>query len=556
MRPNGLSQLSKLVEDSPTKPSEFLLVEMMKAGKAVVPSTWPKRYFSEGAKQKHLLRAIVDEVERDPFFLEKLMDGYRSIFQFLLFSSVSDVRNDTLSVCTKFGPLIESFAALLFAQLRHVRSLSSDMSDKMKNAFLQPEAFVGLPYLRLLNEYAARAGDLGQFLPQVTESLKSLAALQVKRDEHAIAVAQIGCLLMAQSLPVTTEFVQNIQTIFAKLLPDHKLIDTALGGYLNGIAKTNFPFTTKFPDNDFKSLVFKALLSVDGFPSSKSLVVAFFKNAGGRYAEGSKILRYLPVEVAKYESIDGCALIDAVAQYTNVSGVLSTHAETIGKQPKVFARFIAAIGPIRPTDAAFAAGIDFVAALVKLAHAHLPPVLKDNPRLISPFVRAIVDVNVPIETRTTALKVLKFATVAAPRSIAEITAAYVVADNLICPEMDEFVAQLVQFAASGAFPAAKAGKEFAALAKNANAIDDMAVSAKAIETIGSDGIPKEFIDEARARGVLTRLLAIPNVVGTGFNALAVRILGDGCSDDVRREVGEAAARGEGPLSTFVAALLK
>jgi hypothetical protein len=92
--------------------------------------------------------------------------------------------------------------------------------------------------------------------------------------------------------------------------------------------------------------------------------------------------------------------------------------------------------------------------------------------------------------------------------------------------------------------------------KRCGELSDIHASAKAIEKIGSNSISKEFIEDGRAGGVLRRLLAIPNVDGAGFNALAVRILGDGCSDAVKRQAVEAVSRGRGPFRAVVAGLLK
>jgi hypothetical protein len=543
MRPQQKLQFVKLIEESSTKPSEFLIVELLKYGKGTVPSTWPGRFFSDAPKQKHLLRAFLDEVDRDPSFLASVMSNHAYIFHVFLFSKITEVRNDTINALKKYGPFIPDFAKLLFDQLLAVRTLSHAMASEMK-AILPPAQFPGLPYLQLLQEYAAKVDDLSPFLTSVQECLKSLSGLMVRRDEHAIAVAQIGCLVM-RSAQVSAEFVQFIQIIFSKMLPDHKSIDYALRSYLIGIAQTSLPFSVKLPDNEFKSLVFKGLLAGDSMPTAKKYVLEFFRNAGGRYAEGSKILRCLTTELEKYESVDGRALIQVVAPYTKVNGVLSAPAGTIGKQPKIFAKFIAAIGPIETSDPLFIDGITFVSTLIQLASAHLPPVVAANPRLVLPFVRAVVAREIPEEVSGVVLNTVQLVS----------AGNFVISERLNCEELDEFVAKLIERAVEGRFPAEKAAAEFVGLTKSAKGFGDLKEVSKVLEGTGEGRLPGEVVRAARAGKVLERLLGFPGAEPGGFRGLAKRILEGDCDAAVKEAVRVAAGQSSGQFQAFVAELL-
>jgi hypothetical protein len=557
MRPNSSTLLVKLIEDCATPPSEFLIVEIMRLETGTIPFTWKDRYFPDAANQKHLWRAILEEVVRDPSFLAPLMDRHRRIFQVFLYASSAEIGADVVSTLRKYGPALPDFPKLLFGQLKEVQALSWTMAPEMHHMVLKPESFRGLPFLQLLLETAAKLDDLSSYHETVRECLTYLGGLSVKRDEHAIAIAQIGCLMMIRSVPVRAEFVQFIQVIFSKMLPEHPQMDSALRSYLAGVATTTLSFTVKLPENDFKSVLFKALLSVDGsFPTAKPLVIDFFKNAGGKYAEGSRILRFLPAEVAKYELIDGRALIETVAPYTNVSGVLSTHAPTIGKQPKAFGQFIDALWSFRTDEPVFEDGIAFVATLIQLSVAYLPAVLTNNARVVRPFVSTIINPTLSLPTRIIALKTLKALVTAAPLAMAEICTDNVIAEAFSGPEMDEFVAQLIRLAASGEFPAAKAGVELVGLARSATSLSDFTAVARAIEGAGQDRLCPEIIDAAREARVLLRLLEIPDArdVG-GLRGLAVKILAKERDPAVRTELRNAARASTGPFHKLIAALL-
>jgi hypothetical protein len=553
MRPDDISGLAKLIDDCPTKPSEFVFIELLKLDKFVVPSVWLSRYFGDSAKQKHLSQVFLEEVEKDTTFLVKVMTNRRPVFGYLMFSSILEVRNNCVNKLRKLAPVIPDFIRLLFQYLPDVRVHSHEMYHSIKSAIVKPETFPCLPYLQLLFDYATQCDTLAAYYPTVESTLTSLVALQTKRDEHAIIIAQIGCRMILKGVQISPEFLQGIQAIFATLAPDHQLLDSAVRSYILAVSNTTLPFTTKLPDNGFKSLLFKALLSNDGpAAKDKAIVMDFFTASGGRYAEGSKILRTLITEIAKYDSFDARAILATIAPYTNVSGVLSAHADNIGKQPKVFVKFLSLVGQIRPDEAIFPSGVVFVAALVQLASAHLKAVLTENPRLMRPFVRTVVDSSLPVEARIASVKALKAALCANPKGIEEISASYNIGKALNCPEVSEYVAELVELSVSGEFPAAKAGQELAGLARVASAAADFLPIVKAIADVNPEKIPEEFVRVVAEGEVLERLLGLTGSDATEFGGLAGlagRIL-PGLGPEEKERI-RSAAGGGGPLHEFI-----
>jgi hypothetical protein len=553
----GKSGLGKLIEDCGGL-SEFLVIELVKLDGFVIPNGWGKRYFAGAPKQKHLLQAISDAALKDVEFVTRLLRNNSSLFRYLLFSKIAEVRSDSLDLLRRIAGRLPDFVRYVSQILSAIGLLSRHrLPSDAKMKAIHIDSFVAVPFLRFLLETAKTHDDVQAFVGPVQESLKVLAPLPIRRDEHAILVAQLALVLMMRSIVFVGESIVNIQVILAKMLPDHRELDTALYHYVLGMANVPITFSQKFPDSELSVALFKALLVKDRtFATARRHVIEFFKGADRSYAAGSKLLRHLQSELAKYDTVDSRSLIEVFAPFAKVSGVIAAHAEAIGRQPNVFARLVAAANAAEPNEAVFDGAVLFGATLIELAKDHFAPVLAENAALIAPWIRTALNMQLWTETSALALKTVQLAVAAAPAQVGEIYAEYVIADAWSAPEADQYVAVLIESAAKAKFPVAKAIEEFVAVVQKASKLSDIA---RVCVQLNKLPLGSEVVDALRTADVLVKLVALEAGDDTKFPGLirlAQAIITDNSDSGLPCRI-QAAARGRerSPFQRAVLALL-
>jgi hypothetical protein len=432
------------------------------------------------------------------------------------------------------------------------------MSSELKTKIVPIDSYRGVPFLQYLVEVITKEDNLDAFVAPVQESLRYHASLVVMRDEHAILIAQIACHMIMKSAVFSSHALIHIQTILSKMRPDYKDLDSHLLLYVRALTQLPLPFLQKFPEGDLRVLLFKGLLTNDGsLPTChRRIIIDFFLLAEAKYADGSKLLRLLQPELLKYDSVDNKSLMEVLAPFARVPGVISAHAESIGKRPKVFARFIAAVNFARPSDANFNAAILFGATLIDFAKSHLNQLIVESPLLITAFFRAAIDAQVARDTRVLCLNTIRIAVAAAPLAIRDSYGSYVVAKSFVGPEIDAFVAFLIEISVERQFSAHKTAEEFVAAATCIGALAEIKQTCNMLGN-NCQRLAAEFIDVVRNTGVIIRLVALepdPDVDVKGLVHIAAEIVTQNCDEELFAQMLSATSGHED--GEFASAVLK
>jgi hypothetical protein len=93
---NIIQTFDLFLEQAEAIPSEFLISKLIKFPEFKCPTRWLNTQFTDAARQRHLLRAIANQLEVDVSVWSLFFNNQREILTHLLFSVVVNVRRDTV----------------------------------------------------------------------------------------------------------------------------------------------------------------------------------------------------------------------------------------------------------------------------------------------------------------------------------------------------------------------------------------------------------------------------------------------------------------------------
>lgn len=383
-KPDALRSFDKVIDQTETKPSEFIIAELVKYDTFRCPAAWLTKYFSDTPKQRHLLQALSDVFTKDPSLFSKFWQNQEDIVSFLLFSQNLEIRNETVGEIQRMASKVPDIDRLLFPVVKVVYSLSKVLYSNKDYAFnvLPLDFFVALPFLQFLVEYSVKCPSLPDYLPVVSQTLESVLSLKAKRDEHAILLAQIMCQMMKVSeLPSTS--IVLIQLAIATMYPDHKQLDSTLRNYFIGLANQKRATADVYvPDNAMKDVIFRCFLTSEAtFATSSKECLTLITSIGSRYAAATRILKALPGYVLDPHCVDVKRLVQTIAKFDK--GAIRQNAPVLANNPEVLAKLFSCGRSLRAGDPQLSSVLEFFRALLS---AKPDSVVSKDPLVLRPFV--------------------------------------------------------------------------------------------------------------------------------------------------------------------------
>jgi hypothetical protein len=439
---NAIPTIDRLLERAEAVPSEFLLAELLTFPQFQCPNRWLTNYFSETARQKHLLRAIGAKLSLEPEQLAGFTQRHKNVLTHLLFSSISDVREEAIAkFFREIWRRLDNPASILFPLIDLVPNLSTTLyasNADYKLSFLPRDLFTGLQLLSFLVEVAKETPQLQTVVGYVENNLHSLVDMHAVSDMHVFPLTLIGCYMMQQFM-ISARFLTDIQTGLTKMIRHPKELDVTLKEYAIALCRdTSRSAEAMLPDNELKGALIAAWIET-GHEQSKPDVTAFFRSLSGRRAAAERVVRFLSAELPRLERFDGRMLIDVLSAYPE--NAIIPYITAIASNPKLFPKICAIVLDIRPADSFYPAAIGLLSLVIDRGVGFIGPVFNDEPRLFGAFTVAVADVRLPAGIRKSALKVLRISLERCDTMVPRFTAA---PSSYQVPELEDYAVALIR----------------------------------------------------------------------------------------------------------------
>ncbi|OHT11722.1 hypothetical protein TRFO_18793 [Tritrichomonas foetus] len=408
------SKLDKLVDacGSGTKLSEYFISEIVLNYVFKIPNSWLHKYISQGSEQKHVLRALSDQITDNYSLFATFANSQSQLLCHLMFSSDKEVREDFISLVKK----VESkgdVASILFPFVERIFGLSKFLYNSKpeyakKNA--SPELFHGLQFLTYLSEIAPKLPNLFDYLPIVEKTLYDIVEeVRLKRDEHAILLATIGLTMMRNAPQISSEFVCDIEYVITNMMcSDHKNLDNCLRGLCLGLIEqyeiSNIKTEFLVPDIQLSSFIFKGALSKDIKPLKRP-AIDLLKCYGKRYGTASRALKLVYGVMDKIVNLDIPAVYEILNCYSN--DVFKSNLQSLFASPKVLAKIVTQYYSIKEDADVLSKMASFLSIIIEKQDLNVRLALTEYEPQVLSLLRFLSDDRSSIQCRAAALSIVK-----------------------------------------------------------------------------------------------------------------------------------------------------
>ena len=527
-KPGAIANIDKIIDQTETAPSEFMVAELIKFDRFTCPQAWLSKYFTDTPKQKHLLRAVFDVLQKEPSLFPMFVQRQRKILLHLMFSNSIDVRNDVVGEIQRITSKVPDIDTVLFPLISQVPALSKTLytNANYKVNIIPLDYFRALPFLQYLVEFSVKCPHLQDYRNGICAALKEILSIGAKRDEHAVVLAQLMCQIM-KTTELAKEAVVPVQQAITSMYPDHKQLDSTLRNYFIGLKnQTKATADILIPDSSFTEIMFHIFLTSEATMStSKREAMDLFTTIGARYAVATRVLKMLPTALAKVHCSDIKRVVQIISKYDK--GAITQNSGVLGHQQDVLNQFLNSAQSLRVTDDNYTGILRFLAEIVQANLDTLSFVLNNNPRLIQPFVNLSCDTKISDEGRLYAIQLLE---PCVKCSINDDVLRAFYGDKLVCSaaridQADAYASKLISRVANNTatpFVEQKAAAEMVATINRATEWDQLKTIERSLNDLSSTQCDiKAFLAIACDREPLLKLLTMrpSSDVFTGYKYL-------------------------------------
>jgi hypothetical protein len=537
-------RLAAILDKNVVRPSEAMFVQLLTLEQFSLPHGWQQRLLGESNDQLLLVQAIDDYCASNPSFLNRLLVHHASLWvSWLILSIFQEIRIEAIRVTRTYSSAVENIGQKLSRHIPHVVYMSRFLGPDIRTEIFSIGAFRAIELINLLIEITPNCHqDYPTWIEFVYQALIALTQqVNGKRDEHAFALAEFMCVIVQHGGTIKANMWPWIGLALEHMTLDYPLLDAKMRNYTLAMHKlSQFTLDDRISQYMVNLVGYALLVNDDKFPTARPLVVQMFLGLPERYAERSAVLHILGSELPKFDVVDWRLLAQVVAPCAAVAGLMEHTGPGLVRKLAVFRHLMQALAHVRPTDGWYDGAFAVVSALIGKGGGELQVLLDQSPKLLLPFFDAACDKVVANKTRVLALKALQVALTMTAKQVYEVYGTTVIAGAFDGPEIDEFVAVLLE---TSYMYERKCAEEFVAVMMSARSLDERSLTLAELAKV-LRWSAREFVEVIRNSGVLKTILqcrASPAVDVTPLCTLVEQVT-TGCTSEERLSFIELAKK--------------